>query len=151
MSGLCPFIMLKTSYNSIIEKILKPPFKSTGRDTGAYFIAKEVSKLNQVYEKENFIVIPVGEEHLVINKNKIFKEGHINVRRFDIATLLIDLAINKQLPIKAKFVDSLITISVDKNYIRELEEFKQEEFIDVRELMSAPVYRRYKRAIRQVR
>lgn len=107
--------------------------------------------MNQIYKKEKFIIIPVGEEHLVINTEKVFKEGYINVRRFDIATLLIDLAINKQLPNKSKFVDSLIRISVDKNYIKELKEFKEEEFIDVRELMSAPMYKRHKGAIRQVR
>ncbi|MCT8978667.1 hypothetical protein N4T77_18925 [Clostridium sp. CX1] len=108
--------------------------------------------MNQVYQKKEYVIIKVGNDFIVINKNKEFKNGHTHVKRFDIATLLIHLAINKQLPIKSKFVDSLVRISVDKKYIKDLEEFqKDNEEIDIRGLMSAPVYKRHKGAIRQAR
>lgn len=109
--------------------------------------------MNQIYKKENFIIIPVGEDHLVVNIEKVFKEGHINVRRFDIATLLIDLAINKQLPNKSKFVDSLTRISVDKKYIEELQQFKEDsEYVNFKRMMEdVPICRRIHGVIRRVR
>lgn len=108
-------------------------------------------KLNQIYKKENFILVPVCNDYLVININKIFKEGHTHVRNIGVARLLIDLAVNKELPKNPHFVDNLKRISVDKNYIEELEEFKENESIDYSELMKASCYKRHKGALRQVK
>lgn len=108
--------------------------------------------MSKIYRKNEYIIIPVQGEHLVVNTDKVFREGHINVKRFDIATLLIDLAINKELPIKTKFVDSLARISVDKNYIDRLKEFREDnEELNIKRLMKASVYRRHRGAIRQFR
>lgn len=105
----------------------------------------------QIYKKENFIMIPVCNNYLVININKVFKEGHTHVKNIGVARLLIDLAINKQLPKNPRFVDNLKRISVDKSYIEKLQEFKEYEFIDYKKLMSAHSYKRVKGALRQVR
>lgn len=98
--------------------------------------------MNQIYKKNEYIIIPVSNNYLVINTDKVFKEGHTHVKRFSIAKLLIDLALEKRLPKNPHFVDNLKRISVDKNYIKKLEEFKEDEFIDYKELMAAPSYKR---------
>ncbi len=96
----------------------------------------------QIYKKENFIVVPVCNDFLVINIKKVFEEGHTHVRNIGVARLLIDLAMNKELPKNPHFVDNLKRISVDKKYIKALEEFKEYQSINYKELMSAPCYKR---------
>lgn len=109
--------------------------------------------MNQIYKKENYIVIPVENNFIVINKNKVFKDGHTHVKSIGIARLLIDLAIANELPQNPYFVDNLIRISVDKNYIKELKEFKEDvEEINYKRMMEdVPVCRRVNGAIRRVR
>lgn len=107
--------------------------------------------MNQIYKKENYIVVPVSNNYLVININKVFKEGHTHVRSIGVARLLIDLAIEKRLPNNPHFVDNLVRISVDEKYMKDLEEFKEDSFIDYKRLMGASCYRRVNGAIRQVK
>lgn len=109
--------------------------------------------MNQIYKKNEYIIIQVSSNYLVINTNKVFKEGHTHIKRFDIAKLFIDLAINKELPRNPYFVDNLIRISLDQEYIKKLQAFKSNEYIgknDYRELMKAHSYRRHKGALHQV-
>lgn len=107
--------------------------------------------MNQIYKKVNFIVIPVCKNFLIINTEKIFREGHTHVKNVEIARLLIDLALEKRLPKNPYFVENLVRISIDKNYIDKLKEFKLGNFINYEELMEAPSYKRHKGAIKQVR
>lgn len=107
--------------------------------------------MNQIYKKENFIVVPVLESFLIININKIFKEGHTYVKSIGISRLLIDLAINKQLPKNPYFVNNVIRITTNKDYIDDLKKFKENYFVNYSQLMEAPSYKRHKGAIRQVR
>lgn len=109
--------------------------------------------MNQVYKKESYIVIPVGNNFIIINTNKVFKDGHTHVKSIGIARLLIDLAIAKELPKNPYFSDNLIRISIDKNYIRELKEFKEDMSIEEFEkLMKCNhVYKRHHGALRQVK
>ncbi|WP_175412880.1 hypothetical protein [Clostridium sp. AWRP] len=110
--------------------------------------------MNQIYKKENFIVIPVCNEYLVINTNKIFKEGHTHVKSIGVARMLIDLSINRQLPKNPYFVGNLVRIASNKEYINKLQDFKRKEYSSdtyYKVLMSAPCYKRHKGALRQVR
>lgn len=107
--------------------------------------------MNQIYKKNEYIIIPVNDGFLIININKVFKSGHIHVKGFDVCKLLISLAINKELPKNIKFVDNLIRISVDRNYIKELIELKDDKTVNVVDLMKASVYKRHKGAIRQIK
>ncbi len=105
----------------------------------------------QIYKKENFIIVPVCNDFLIINTDKIFKEGHTHIKDFKIAKMIINFAINKQLPKNPYFVDNLIRISNNLEYIKRLQQFKEENSINYKELMSAPSYKRVNGALRQVK
>lgn len=107
--------------------------------------------MNRIYKKNKYIVVQVNNGFLIINIDKVFKKGHTHVKSLDICKLLISLAINKKLPKNIDFVDNLIRISVDKNYIKELIELKDDKPITIAELMKASSYRRHRGAIRQTR
>jgi hypothetical protein len=110
-----------------------------------------VRKLNQIYKKNEYLVIQVSNGFLIININKVFKKGHTHVKNLDICKSLISLAINKKLPQNIDFVDNLIRISVDKSYIKELRELKDDKPVNVTDLMQASYYKRHRGAVRQVR
>lgn len=63
--------------------------------------------MNQLYKKNKYIVIPVGNNFIVVNIDKPFKEAHTHIRELKVARLLIDLAIEKKLPRNPAFVDRL--------------------------------------------
>lgn len=105
--------------------------------------------MNQIYKKDNFIVIPVQENFIIINKNKVFKDGHTHVKKIGIARLLIDLAISKELPQNDYFAESLIRISEDSNYIKKINKFRDKN-VDFEELMKHDSYKRVHGAMRQV-
>ncbi|WP_179631856.1 hypothetical protein [Clostridium peptidivorans] len=108
--------------------------------------------MNQVYKKENYVIIPVEENYIVINIEKAFKNGHTHIGDFSKAKLLIDLAIKKKLPKNYKLVDSLERISNNKEYIDKLIAFKEESNINFAELMQGEhVYKRIKGAIKQIK
>jgi hypothetical protein len=83
--------------------------------------------MNQLYKKNEYIVIPVENNFIVINTEKTLKEGHTHIREMKIARLLIDLAIEKRLPRNPAFVDRLVRITIDKEYIDRLKEFKEDD------------------------
>lgn len=107
--------------------------------------------MNQIYKKNEYIIIPVCNNYLIININKIFKEGHTHVKSIGIARMLIDLCLDKRLPKNPYFAGNLIRISMDKEYIKKLQDFKIKECINYKELMDAHSYKRHKGALRQVR
>lgn len=108
-------------------------------------------KLDKIYKKNEYLIVPVVDGFLIININKVFKTGHTHVKSLDVCKLLISLAINKKLPKNENFVDNLIRISVDKNYIEELTKIKDDEHVNITDLMKAPCYRRHRGAMKQVR
>ena len=82
-----------------------------------------------IYRRRNYIIIKTKKKsYIVINKKKSFKQGHTHTKDFKYSKSLIDLAIRKKLPRKAnkKVITSLIRISDDKNYIKNLEEYRKE-------------------------
>lgn len=107
--------------------------------------------MNQVYKKNEYVVFPVSNNYIVLNTEKVFKDGHTHVNEMGLARLLIDLAIKKQLPKNPYYVDRLIRIAKDKDYIGKLKEFKQDELTDYKELMKHDSYKRIGGAIRQVK
>lgn len=113
---------------------------------------REVKIMNQIYKKENFIVVPVGKGFLVININKVFKAGHTHIKELPTCRMLIDLALRKELPRNPYYADNLIRISMDKEYIKELQEFKEDsEDMSFKRMMQHDSYRRVHGAIKRVR
>ena len=82
-----------------------------------------------IYRRGDYIIIKTKKKsYIVINKKKSFKQGHTHTKDFKYSKSLIDLAIRKKLPRKAnkKVITSLIRISDDKIYIKNLEEYRKE-------------------------
>lgn len=69
-----------------------------------------------------FVIHKKNNSYLVVNINKPFKDGHTHVERLDVAEILCKLAYRKQLPKSRseRFLESLIRISEDKDYISKL-------------------------------
>lgn len=99
--------------------------------------------MNQIYKKENFVVIPIGNNYIVINSKKKFEDEHTHVKSIGYAKLLIYLAIKKELPKNPKLVDSLVRLSQDEKYIKKLKEFKEDDgYIRIEEMMKHVSYKR---------
>lgn len=107
--------------------------------------------MNQVYKRENYIVFPVSNNYIVVNTEKVFKDGHTHVKQIGAARLLIDLAIKKELPRNPYYIENLLRISKNKDYIDKLTEFKEDIYIDYKELMKHDGYKRVRGAMRQVK
>lgn len=75
-----------------------------------------------LYEKQNFIITTARGGYVVYNKEKPFEDGHTHLKKFSSCKSAIYLALNKQIPKgnNVYFLDSLIRISTDKNYINRL-------------------------------
>lgn len=80
---------------------------------------------DKVYEKNEFIVFKVRNGFIVYNTRKKFEDGHTHLKYFNGAKTAIDLVINKKLPKSHNyyFMTSLLRISNDEKYSKELEEY----------------------------
>ncbi|GAB6150708.1 hypothetical protein [Clostridium novyi] len=108
--------------------------------------------MNQVYKKEEYIIVPVCNNFIVINIEKEFRYGHTHIKNFNTGKLLIDLAIKKQLPRNYMLVNNLIRLTKDEEYKKKLIEFKEESTLDFSRLMQeGHTYRRSRGAWKQNR
>lgn len=84
---------------------------------------------NQVYCRNEYIIIRIGDEYVVYNKRKEFSNGHSHIKNFKTAKYLIDMAISKRIPnhLSCYLLTSLIRISDDLKY-----QIKIQELIDVK-------------------
>lgn len=84
---------------------------------------------NQIYSKNEFIIIKVGNEYVVINRNKDFKNGHSHIKNFNTAKYIIDMVIHKRIPnhLPIYLLISLLRISDDDDY-----KTKIQDLIDVK-------------------
>lgn len=60
--------------------------------------------------------------YIIHNTKKPFEKGHTHIREFNTAVYLINLALHKSLPNRnlKYFIESLIRISTDQEYINKL-------------------------------
>ena len=79
--------------------------------------------MNQIYAKENFVIINMDGEYIVINKNKKFKAGHTHIRNFKTAKYLIDMVIHRRIPyhLPIYLLISLKRLSDDPQYIYKID------------------------------
>ena len=73
---------------------------------------------NQVYSKNEYMIIKVSKGFVIINRTKKFEDGHTHLRSFKTAKFLIDLAIHKNMPhhLSPYLLTSLSRITADENY-----------------------------------
>ncbi|AAK80733.1 hypothetical protein BJV85_001104 [Clostridium acetobutylicum] len=76
--------------------------------------------MNQIYKRNKYVIVPVCNDYLVINTNKVFKKGHTHVKKINTAKMLINFAIFKEIPKNPYFIGNLIRISDDESYIEKL-------------------------------
>lgn len=67
--------------------------------------------------------------YIIHNTHKPFEEGHTHLNNYDTARYIIKLAYHHSVPnhLSIYLIDSLIRISSDETYIRQLNELKQKE------------------------
>lgn len=74
----------------------------------------------RVYKRGPFnIYSDQSGEYIIHNTKKEFKDGHTHIREYGTAQYLVNLAYNRSIPKRRLkyFIDSLIRISDDKEYI----------------------------------
>ncbi len=73
---------------------------------------------NQVYSRNEFMIISVSRGFIIINRIKGFKTGHTHLKNFKTAKYLIDLAIHKKVPnhLSPYLLTSLGRITGDEVY-----------------------------------
>ena len=79
--------------------------------------------VNQVYSKNEFVIISMDTNFIVINKKKPFKEGHTHIENFKTAKYLIDMVIHQRMPyhLPIYLLISLQRLSDDAHYIERIE------------------------------
>lgn len=78
--------------------------------------------INQIYTKEEFVIVKMDTEYIVINKNKKFKNGHTHIRNFKTAKYLIDMIIFRRIPnhLPIYLLVSLKRLSDDEIYTHKI-------------------------------
>ena len=78
----------------------------------------------KIYEREGYIILRVKRGYIVYNTKKNFKNGHTNIKSFDIAKTIIDNNIRKKRPKTNSIylIESHIRVTNDSKYKKMLEE-----------------------------
>lgn len=80
--------------------------------------------MNVIYRRKNYNIYRVGKnQYIVHNTEKSFSSGHTHVNNYHAAKMIIQMSITKTIPchLSKYLLESIIRISVDKNYIRAIE------------------------------
>lgn len=95
--------------------------------------------LNKVYEDAQFIILGgCGEDYILINKRKKFKQGHTHLHNYKTAHWLTRLYKHKSIPRNLHstyLLESLIRISDDDVYTTKIK-----ELLEVRKQKKKPYY-----------
>lgn len=77
---------------------------------------------NQVYSKNEYIIIKVSKGFVIINRRKRFEEGHTHIRNYKTAKYLVDLAIHNSMPhnLSPYLLTSLTRITENEDYKRRI-------------------------------
>ena len=80
-----------------------------------------------IYRKKEYIIIRKYTGYIIINTKKDFNKGHTHIKNYNMAKTLINLVKNNKLPKSnnSYILDSLIRLSDNKEYIKELEKLKK--------------------------
>lgn len=78
---------------------------------------------NCIYRKGDYIILTVGHEYIVVNREKVFKDGHTHIKSFKTAEMILNMALHKRVPshLSSYLLTSLKRISNDEDYVDEIE------------------------------
>ena len=79
---------------------------------------------NCIFQRGEFVILKVGNEYIVVNRNKIFKEGHTHIKCFDTAEYVINMARYRRIPrhLSPYLLTSLVRITNDEAYAEKIRE-----------------------------
>ena len=79
--------------------------------------------MNQIYSKNEFIIVKMDTGFIVINKKKPFKDGHTHIENYNTAKYLIDMVIHQRIPyhLPIYLLISLQRLSDDEQYVDKIE------------------------------
>jgi hypothetical protein len=80
-----------------------------------------------LYKRGNFKIYGDDNSFIIHNSHKEFSVGHTHINNYKTAKWIIDLAIHKSIPNHKLdyFLESLIRISDDKEYIARLKDIRE--------------------------
>jgi len=84
--------------------------------------------MNRIYKRKHFNLYQYGNEYVIHNTKGEFSQHHSHLNNYKTAIFLINLALHKTLPkkpISDYLIDSLIRISIDKDYTSKLQKMKK--------------------------
>ena len=78
---------------------------------------------NCIFQRGEFVILKVGNEYIVVNRNKVFKEGHTHIKSFDTAEYVINMARYRRIPrhLSPYLLTSLIRITKDEEYAEKIQ------------------------------
>ena len=79
---------------------------------------------NCIFRKGDFVILAVGHEYIVVNREKIFKEGHTHLQSFKQAEYIVNMATHKRVPrhLSKYLLTSLIRVTDDDGYKSKIQE-----------------------------
>ena len=83
--------------------------------------------MNRVYRKKYYNLYQFGNEYIIHNTRKEFKDGHTHINEYKTAVFLIDVALHKSIPkhLCNYHLESLYRISEDRLYKDKLMRLKE--------------------------
>lgn len=94
--------------------------------------------LVKAYEDSQFIIFSCGDDYVLMNKRKKFKDGHTHIHNFSTAKWLVDLYRHRRIPRKLKnnyLLTSLTRISDDPVYTEKIK-----SLMEIRKRKAKPYY-----------
>ncbi len=85
---------------------------------------RDTSSGNCISSKGNFMILAIGHEYVVVNKEKSFSQGHTHVKSFSQAEYLVKMSLHKRIPhhLSSYLLTSLIRLSDDAAYSAKIAE-----------------------------
>lgn len=77
---------------------------------------------NCIFRRGEFVILKVGNEYIVVNRNKVFREGHTHIKSFGTAEYVINMARYRRLPrhLSPYLLTSLVRITDDAEYAEKI-------------------------------
>lgn len=85
----------------------------------------------RIYKRREFNLYSAEDGYIIHNSKGEFSQHHTHINNYHTAKYLIDLALHRKIPekkVSSYLIESLIRISIDRNYIKKLTSCKSSKF-----------------------